>query len=210
MEWKAHCGAPFFSDDRMRRNHHRTLIVLCAALLAMIAERAPAQLFPGRMSVLVHGTLTTATNLFLRPDAETPEQRLESEPYNRLLGGGIEVRIPVLGGDFYLSASAGYSARVDSRTRAFAFPDTLLLLPVDEGVRFIPVELGLNAVIPLSSETVRMSMGAGIGAYYLARVVRVAGHNAAVDNLPVDVNIFVDIAFEYRLTPDLALQGQGI
>jgi hypothetical protein len=46
-----------------------------------------------------------------------------------------------------------------------------------------------------------------MGVYYLSRVLRVAGHPAPVDNFPVDVNVFVRIAFEYRLTSGLSLQA---
>jgi hypothetical protein len=186
----------------------RALVSFTVLLISVLMnQHAPAQVPGNRVTLLVHGALTTASNLYLQPDAQDPGQREASEPFNRLLGAGLELRVPVFGEEFFLSASLGYQSRVDARQRPFAFPDTVRLVPVEEGVRFIPAELGLHALIPFGSETVRMSMGTGVGLYYLGRVVKVAGHEAPVDNWPVDVNIFVTFAVEVRVAPGLSIQS---
>ena len=174
---------------------------------ALVIQPASAQWPEGGVAVIARGSLTTTVSLAVRPDAVTPEELASAETYRGMTGAGLEVRIPIVNGDFFLSLSAEYAQRVVAQQRPYAFPDSFRLVPVEEGIRFLPFEAGLHAVIPVGSEVFRMSMGMGVGAYYAARILRIAGHASSVEGNPVRANLFVTIGFEYRLFPALALEA---
>jgi hypothetical protein len=76
-------------------------------------------------------------------------------------------------------------------------------LPVKEGLRLIPIELGALIFVPLGSDQVRLTMGGGLGAYIGERYLTIAGVEATQQNKPVSYGIHVEMSFDYRITPKL-------
>ncbi len=186
----------------------RTILIgLPFVLLTAGAPKLRAQLSDGRLAVLLRGTVTTTSKLYLSPDAPTADARSQYDSYNTLLGAGAEFRLMLAEEQFYLAVSSEYNATMHDQIRPIAFVDSVRLLPVQEGVRFIPIELGAYAYIPLGSDVVRMTMGGGIGAYIGVRELTVGTVGTKTLNTPVGFGIHVGIGMEYRLTSSIAMQG---
>ncbi len=177
------------------------------AVLAAGTTPLLAQMSGWRMAVLLRGAVTTTSKLYLTPDAPTADARSQYDSYNTVFGTGAELRLLIPAEQFYFALSAEYNATQHDQLRPIAFVDSLRMLPVQEGVRFIPIELGAYAYIPLGSEVVRMTMGGGIGAYIGVRELTVGTIGTKTLNTPVGFGIHIGIGLEYRLAPSIALQG---
>ena len=175
--------------------------------LVLTGGELHAQPMDWRTSVLVRGTYTTTSKLFLHPDAPTVEGRSEYDSYSGVLGGGVEFRLHIPSQQFYISLSVEYNALLRDQKRLIAFTDSLRYLPVREGIRFMPAELGVFAYIPLGSEVVRLTMGGGLGIYYAARVLSVGPVETAIANTPIGYGIHIGIGLEYRVSPLVAVHA---
>lgn len=175
--------------------------------VAVVLEGTTARAGDKNLSVILRGNYTTTSKIFFNPDAVSEEQRSQYFELEGVAGGGVELRCRWPGENFFLSLSVDYLSKVREEQQLIAFAGSSRRLPVSEGFYLIPVELAVHAYIPLGSESLRMSMGGGIGAYYGARMLRVADVDAAMQNHPVKFGIHVVSGFEYQVLFGVWLRG---
>jgi hypothetical protein len=177
-------------------------LTLCVLLLTASSLHAGEK----NVAAILRGTYTTTSKTFFNPDAAAEEQRSQYVQLDGIIGGGIELRYRFPGENVFLTLSVDDLSKVQERLQLVAFAPSRRL-PVTEGVRLIPVELGLHTFIPLGSETMRLSMGGGIGAYFGERVLRVAGVDAETRNRPMHIGIHIASGFEYLLLSGVWVRG---
>lgn len=170
-----------------------------AVLQAFLVLAGLAQNKEWSVSASVRGILTTSSKLFLNPDGPTPELRTEHTPINSVYGGGIDLRARVSEDNFFFTISGEYVSIIQKETRLDASLSPPRRVPVEEGYMFIPVEIGAHLYIPLGSETWRVSMGGGFGAYYGERIYQVAGVKAEPRGNRFAFGIHVETHTEYRV-----------
>ncbi len=196
----------FFRAEASPMN--RNLVTLFhLSVLLLVLQRADAQGDDRLLSVKAFGGYTTAARLLDRPDAADPFERNSSRSFDGMFSGGVEVGMPLFDDELLLFVTAEYGESIRRSEEAYAFPDQMRLVSSEEGIRFIPVELGAHVRIPMGSEVVRLSMGGGIGFYHASRILRIEGQPSHTVNTPTDVNIFVDITFGYRLASALYVEA---
>lgn len=159
------------------------------------------------LSLILRGTYTTSSRIFVSPDASTEEQRAQFFQLDGITGGGIELRYRWPGEQFFFTLSADFLSQSQERNQFLSFSPSRRL-PVTEGLTLVPVELGMHTYIPIGSESIRLSMGGGIGLYIGERIFRVAGVEAAMQNNPVRFGIHVASGVEYRVFSSVWLCGE--
>ena len=171
-------------------------------LIAVVASQSSlhGQQVSARSSVMLRGTLVTSTRVFNNPDASDVVDRDHYDFVDNLLGGGIQYRLEFPEQNLFFTLTVDFASRVLSQSTAFLTTrNQLVELPVQQGVRFIPVEFGVNTDIPIAADVLRLTMGGGFGIYYANRVYAIEGNFMKSTTLPVGYGIHVESGFEYHL-----------
>jgi len=154
-------------------------------------------------SFTLRGGYTTTSKIFYNPDSPSPDLRGQYTGIDNLYAPGFEIRWMIPGHSIAISLAAEYLSKFDEETQLVGFLNPPRALPVKEGLRVVPIELGALTFIPLGSDKVRLTMGGGIGMYVGRRYLTIAGVEAAQQNKPVSFGIHVETSFDYRITSGL-------
>ena len=152
-------------------------------------------------SVVVRGMLTTSSKIYPNPDSPSFDLRTLTTPFTSVLGAGLEFRVQPLGERWYLYLDVEYISQVKTELRF----NGVRRVTVDEGYHIIPLEAGGQLYIPLGSETWRLSMGGGLGAYYTERVWNIAGASSEPAGNRYGFGIHVGVNAEYAVAPRIAV-----
>ena len=178
------------------------------AALVVVPAALHGQEFSSRSSLMFRGTIVTSSRVFDNPDAPVGEDRDHFDFVDNLLGGGLEYRLIFPQQDLFLSLSVEYLARITSSAQSVLVNNVVQQLPIEQGVRFIPVELGVNTSVPIIGDDGTLVMGGGFGAYYADRVFGIAGVRMKSKNLPVGYGLHIESGFEYRISERVALSWE--
>jgi hypothetical protein len=176
-------------------------------VIALVLVGSTAQAGDKSLALILRGNYTTSSKLFVNPDASSEEQRAQFAQFDRVAGGGVELRYHWLAENLFFTLSVDYLSKRQDQDQIVAFAGTSTRVPVTDGFYCIPVELGVHTYIPLGSETLRMSMGGGVGVYYGARVLRVANVSATRQPAPLKIGIHIVSGFEYQPVAGFWLRG---
>ncbi len=175
------------------------LVIFIAAVVA-----APPDLWSQQRSthssLMLRGTIVTSTRVFDNPDAPTALDRDHFDFVDNLLGGGLAYFLEFPEQGFTLSLSVEYASRVTEANQLILINNVARQFPVEQGVRFIPIELGVEAGVPLIRESLMLTMGGGFGAYYADRVFGISGVQMKSKTLPVGFGIHIESGFDYRIS----------
>lgn len=184
----------------------RPLWMILLIAVVVVQPSLQAQQFNTRSSVMLRGTLVTSTRVFNNPDAQDVVDRDHYDFVDNLLGGGMQYRLEFPDQNLLFTLSVEYASRILSQSRPFlTTTNQLVELPIQEGVRFIPVELGVNTNIPLMEDLLRLTMGGGFGIYYADRVYVINGVSMKSTTLPIGYGIHIESGFDYRLFQNVGL-----
>ena len=177
----------------------RSIALVAAGLMLLGQFSAEAQ--EHQFSIALRGGYTTTSKIFYNPDALSPDLRGQFTGLDNIYSSGIELRWQIPGQPVALSFFAEYLSKVDEEIQLVGFLAPPRALPVKEGLRLIPLEIGGLIFIPLGSERVRLTMGGGLGMYIGHRNLTIAGVEATQQNKPISYGIHVETSFDYRITP---------
>jgi hypothetical protein len=182
-------------------------IVLMAILFTPPALRA--QELHTRSSLMFRGTLVTSSRVFDNPNAQDIVDRDHYDFVDNLLGGGLQYRLGFPDQNIIFTFSVEYAARVLHQTSPFLTSTRQLVqLPVKQGVRFIPAEIGIETNVPLIENTLRLTMGGGFGVYYADRVYAINGTLMSSVKPPVGYGIYVESGFDYRVYENIGIRAE--
>jgi hypothetical protein len=151
--------------------------------------------------------MTTSSKIYPNPNSPSFDLRTITLPFNSVLGFGGEVLLQQFGTHFYFSISAEFLSQVQSEQRLDGSINPPRRVPVDEGYRLIPLEIGGYVYVPVGSQSWKLSMGGGVGAYYTERIYRVAGVTAEPVGNRFGYGIHVGINTEFFVLPGVAVMG---
>ncbi len=158
---------------------------------------------------MLRSTVVTSSRVFDNPNAQDIIDRDHYAFVDNLLGGGMQYRLELPDQNVLFTVSAEYAARIlDQRSPFLTSTHQLVQLPVRQGVRFIPVEIGAETNIPLIENTLRLTMGGGFGAYYAERVYTVNGVSMKSRRLPVGYGIHIESGFDYRVYQNIGFRAE--
>lgn len=186
----------------MRRSILSVLAVV--ALLGRLSSQTQEPTF----SFALRGNYTSTSKVFTNPDSPSGALRGQFNSVDNIYGLGAELRWTVPGHSFAISLATEYLSRISAQTQLVGYTTPPKRLPVEEGFRLIPVELGAQVFIPLGSERVQLTMGGGMGAYVGSRVLKVAGVEAVGRKTPVYYGIHVETSFDYRIRPGFFVRAE--
>ena len=168
-------GTSSTGSDRRRRKGAWPLLIFGAAVLAS----SPLRAGDGPFSVILKGTLTTSSLIYVTPDAVDPVAQGNTFDLTGTFGYGAEIRFRIPESSIALGLSTEYIR--SSGTDVLGGTS----IPVKDGYTAIPVELTGYFIIPLSTESFGVYMGGGAGMYFGTRNYSIAGVEAAtVQNTP--------------------------
>lgn len=182
--------------------------ILSVLALVVLLGRLSSQTQETSFSFALRGSYTSTSRVFINPDSPSGDLRGQFNSIDNIYGTGVEVRWKVPGHSFALSLSAEYLSKTSAQDQLVGFTSPPRRLPVEEGFRLIPIEIGGQAFIPLGSDHVQLTMGGGVGAYVGSRFLKVAGVEAAERNTPVYYGIHVETSFDYRIRPGFFVRGE--
>jgi hypothetical protein len=161
-----------------------------------------------KYSVALKGTYTSSSKLYPTPDAAQQDLQSLYIEYNDLVGFGLEVRRQLgsesievgVGVEFLTTRKSGFG------TGPAGTP--AVQLPIEDGYRFLPIELTGYFVLPFSTETLKFYMGGGAGFYYGDRVYRVVNRTAQTVESRSAFGIHVLTGVDYFIDRFLSLRGE--
>ncbi|MBI4428513.1 MAG: hypothetical protein HY562_05285 [Ignavibacteriales bacterium] len=178
------------------------IVLIFIALFQIVEGRQ----FDWTSSFVIRANYITSSKLFFNPDAATNDLRSQYITVDDMVGAGLEWRWRIEDANILVVVSADYISKSRDESQLLAIGGSLRRLPVTEGVRFIPLELGINTYIPIGSENMRLTMGGGFGAYYAIRTLEVAGVGIRIGNTPIGYGIHVGTGVEYKVNSILSLR----
>jgi len=182
--------------------------ILSVLAVVVLLGRLSSQTQEPTLSFALRGNYTSTSKVFNNPDSPSGDLRGQFNSVDNIYGIGAEVRWTVPGHSFAVSLAAEYLSKISAQEQLVGFTTPPKRLPVDEGFRLVPVELGAQVFIPLGSDHVRLTMGGGLGAYIGSRVLKIAGVEAAERNAPVYYGIHVETSFDYRIRPGFFVRAE--
>ncbi len=177
----------------------RRAILSIVTLHLFITPTAATQNPDWTSSLTLRGSYTSSSKLFLNPNASSSELRAQHDVLEDVPGVGIELRFKKRESDFFLSLTFDALMKVRRSTQVVTNVSPHQFLPFEDGYLIVPVELTGNVYVPLGSETMRLSMGGGVGAYYAERLLKLGDTRAPSTTYFVGYGIHVRGNFEYRL-----------
>lgn len=183
---------------RNERGAHRAFRPLSYLLLFAVTAVPRVSAQAVGLPLAVCFTTTTSAKIFLNPNSPSSTVRNEFVTAKGLYGAAAELQVP-LTPELAFTVAVEYLQHVEEGDRPIALGGSLRTLPVRDGFVVIPVEIGGAAFIPISDESYRLTMGAGIGATYLHRIQEIAGVGVTADGTPVGYGIHVSVEFDFLL-----------
>jgi len=161
-----------------------------------------------KYSVALKGTYTSSSKLYPTPEATREDLQSLSIEYNDLIGFGLEVRRQL--GSESIEVGVGVEFLTTSKSGWGTGPSgtPAVQLPIEDGYRFLPIELTGYAVLPFSSETVKFYIGGGGGLYYGDRVYRVVNRTAQTVESHSAFGIHVLTGVDYFIDRFLSFRGE--
>lgn len=182
--------------------------ILSVLAVVVLLGRLSSQTQEPTLSFALRGTYTSTSKIFINPDSPSGELRGQFNSFDNIYGAGAELRWLIPGHSFAISLSAEYLSKLSTQDQLVGFTAPPRRLPVEEGFRLIPVELGAQVFVPLGSDRVQMTMGGGVGAYIGSRLLKIAGVDAAEKHTPVYYGIHVETSFDYRVFPGFFVRAE--
>ena len=159
------------------------------------------------LPLTIRASYTTSAKMYLNPRSASFSVRNELMTVEDLTGIGAELQLPLTEDGVAAFLSVEYLSVVEEGDKPVALDGTLRILPVRDGFFLVPVEVGGLAAIPMQAETIRLTMSAGVGAYFAGRILQIVDVEATTASLPVGYGIVVSIGFDYRLSPGIWLHA---
>ncbi|MDE3056797.1 MAG: hypothetical protein KGJ59_02430 [Bacteroidota bacterium] len=167
-----------------------------------------AQAFPPKgvhWTVVFKGSYTTSARFLY--NVNEPDQFLNSNYFSSIFGFGGSVRAN-FSEDFAVGISTEKMKFSEQSLVQYVIGGNEVLAPVSEGFVVYPLEVSGYFFLPFSTEYVRVYLGGGVGAYFGERTYSVGTENMAAENSPSGFGIHVLTGLEYRLFPNVMLQGE--
>ena len=183
----------------------RPLWKIALAALVVVPPTVHAQLPSLHSSLMLRGSIVTSSRVFDNPDAPDAVDRDHFDFVDNLIGGGLEYRLEFPGQDFFLSLSVEYVSKITTANQSILVDNVVHQFPVEQGVRFVPIELGANTSVPIVGDNLTLTMGGGFGFYYADRVFGIAGVRMKSKSLPTGYGLHIESGFDYRLSEGIQL-----
>ncbi len=149
---------------------------------------------------------TTSAQIFLNPNSSDIIIRNKSFELLDLFSPYIDLRYKLnesliigIGTEYVKKSEEVFNLNVIAGTQ-------IVKLKVEDGVKFIPIELSVYYHLPFSTEHFNFTMGGGVG-YYIGEQIRKLGDTEIeMINRKFSLGLLVSIGMEYLIIPEFGLR----
>jgi hypothetical protein len=161
-----------------------------------------------KYSIALKGIFTTSSKLYPTPESAQEDLRTQNVEFNDLFGFGFEVRRQLGSESVELGIGVEYlrTSKAGSATAPGGSP--AVQLPIEDGYRFVPIELTGYFVVPFSTDKVKFFMGGGAGFYYGDRMYRVINASAQTIESRMAFGIHVLTGVDYFVDRLFSVRGE--
>jgi hypothetical protein len=161
-----------------------------------------------KYSIALNGIFTTTSKLYPTPEAAEEDLRTQNIEFNDLFSLGLEVRRQLgtesvelgVGVEFLRTSKAGFASGPGG--------NPAVQLPIEDGYRFVPIELTGYFIVPFSTDKVKFFMGGGVGFYYGDRMYRVINTAAQTVESQMAFGIHVLTGVDYFIDRLFSVRGE--
>jgi hypothetical protein len=183
----------------------RMMSVLAACIVALGLSTGSVGCQQKPFILLLKGNLTSESQIYVNPGSANPIARTQTVSFQNLYGFGAEIRYHFSGSRIALGLGAEY---LDARNNDPIRVASRGAIPTSDGYTVIPVELTGYFIIPASGQTLKISMGGGIGGYFGRRSYSIAGTEALLVDTKPGFGIHVLGGASYFFTERLSLTAE--
>ncbi|MDT3696411.1 MAG: hypothetical protein ROY99_08450 [Ignavibacterium sp.] len=178
---------------------------LIIILLLAVIEISP-QTGSKRFYFSIGMDYTTSAQIFLNPNSSDIMIRNRSFTLLDLFSPYIDLRYKLneslilgIGTEYVNRSEEAYNLNVIAGSQ-------IVKLKVEDGVKFIPIELSVYYHLPFSTEHFKFTMGGGVG-YYIGEQTRKFG-NTEIEMIDrkISLGLLVSMGMEYLILPELGLR----
>lgn len=167
-------------------------------IFAFFSTLLTAQYNDKDFSIGVNAVYTTSAKIYLSPNSSDNFIRNFSFPLADIFSQALDVRYKFLE-NLIVGLNLEYMDKTESGSHiTFLTPGSQTVsVDVEDGFRFVPVELNLYYILPFSTEHFKFLLGGGMG-YYWGEHIRKAG-NVEISNIErkIAYGIQVSVSMEY-------------
>ena len=178
--------------------------------LIIIFLAAVIELYPQNSSkdfcISVGMDYTTSAQIFLNPNSSDIIIRNKSFELLDLYSPYIDLRYKLnesltigIGTEYVKKSEQAYNLSVIAGTQ-------IVKLKVDDGVKFIPIELSVLYHLPFSTEHFNFTMGGGVGYYFGEHTRELGDTEIEMISRKFSLGLLVSMGIEYLIIPELGLR----
>jgi hypothetical protein len=165
-------------------------------ILPFLLSVTTPPLTAGELTIAGRGVLTTNSLLYPNTNAPSDFDRGQSIELSSSFGAGIEIRYTMPDRHVAIGFSVDEVSTTASTTLSAG---AAVAIPVEDGIRAVPVELTGYFIIPFSGEKITVYMGGGAGLYFGRRAYRIGSAESESASVPPGFGIHVLTGMSYRL-----------
>lgn len=194
---KINSKLPYQSDNGLEMiKKFGVAIVISLTVVSSIYSQYNGKKF----SISIDGIYTTTAQLFLYPNSSDPVLRNKSIELNNMLNPGIDIRYS-LSEQIILGVSSEYlNSKIGNGILAFENKE-IVSVPVNEEIRFVPVEVSLYYLLPISTDKFKFTMGGGGGIYFGSQKRVIGDSESLTTSRDFAYGIHAVVAMDYLPLP---------
>lgn len=161
---------------------------------------------PKKFSLSTGIDYTTSGQIFLNPNSTDIIIRNKSFELEDIFSPYIDLRYNLnesiiigIGTEYINKSERGLNLSVVAGTQ-------IVKLEVEDGVKFIPIELSFYYLMPFSTDNFLFTMGGGIGYYYGVQTRKFGDTEIETIDRKFSVGILVSMGMEYVILPELGIR----
>lgn len=181
---------------------HFTVIIIFAATANIFSQ------FNKTFGISVNAVYNTSARIYLYPNSSDVFLRNSSFELEDIFNPSIDFRYN-LTESLIIGLNADYVVKTSFGPNLTVFlGNSTVRIQVEDGFRFIPLELSAHYLLPFSTEHFKFLMGGGIG-YYIGSHIRKFG-DVEVSNIErkAAYGIHVSISMDYLIKDFVSVRGE--
>lgn len=188
----------------------RYLIYVLAVVFQILLNSyaVPQENYAKRLQISLNANYTTSSKLYPYPAARDIIVRSTFIALDKIVSPSVDIRYRISEAIFIgLSTELMEETRQGRNLTVSAHGGTRSVL-VDDGFRFIPVELFIHYLLPFSTESLKFYMGGGAAYYYGERIRRFGNASISTADRKFSYGIQVNVSSEYMITDYLSIRSE--
>lgn len=174
--------------------------------LLLVSNSINSQTISKNFSLSAGVDYTTSAQIFLNPNSTDIIIRNKSFELRDLFSPYFDFRYNLnesiiigISTEYISKSERGYNLSVVAGTQ-------IVQLEVEDGVKFIPIELSFYYLLPFSTDNFKFTMGGGFGYYFGEQIRKLGDTEIETINRKFSIGLLVSMGMEYIVLPELGIR----